>query len=291
MTNTIKCITAAVLTMLAGGLTAATNAKGSNMKNPLTMSIGGSLNVKLVNEYMPDLKENTDSGVCYIKINLTKGSEYTVWISGGSTPDLGFSVDPDYFEDEDAPMAFFDYAFRDDGNVQIAYMYADSWSSDDPQHGTYYIWIMGEIGQSTTVRVASGIRSFSQEGEEDNPRRLTMTETRQIDARTQLGDGDFYYVMYLEAGRKYRIWVAGETAQTFISTLQVGDLSPEGDTFYKQPYFSSIFAWGAELQGALPGVQKAVAGGAQEQGTAHRGHGLRGGGDAWPREFRRHRQL
>ena len=131
MTNTIKCLTAAALTMLAGGLTAATNAKGSNMKNPLTMSANSSMSVTLVNEYMPDFKENTDSGVCYIRVNLSKGSSYTVWLQGGSTPDLSFSVDPNY-EDESAPMASFEYDYRDDGNVQIAYMYADSWSPEDP---------------------------------------------------------------------------------------------------------------------------------------------------------------
>ena len=48
--NQFKCAFAAVSILAAAAATAATNAKGSNMKNPLSMSVGGSSTVTLVNE-------------------------------------------------------------------------------------------------------------------------------------------------------------------------------------------------------------------------------------------------
>ena len=186
---------AAAFCLFAGFAQSATNAKGSSMKNPLTMRAGQSMAVTLVNEYDPDLKENLDTGVCYIKVTLSKGSSYTVWLQGGDTADLwAFSVDTNW-EDENAPMAAFDYEDKNDGAVQIAYLRSDDWFEDDPSSGSFYIWIMGDIGQRTTVSFVNGIRSFAQEGEDGNPRRVNVTEAIQRESRTQVSDGDFYYVM------------------------------------------------------------------------------------------------
>ena len=101
---------AAALCLFAGVAQSATNAKGSNMQNPLTMKAGQSMAVTLVDEYDPDpeIKANLGIGVCYIKITLSKWNPYTVWIQGGDTADIwAFSVDTNW-EDENAPMAAFD---------------------------------------------------------------------------------------------------------------------------------------------------------------------------------------
>jgi len=231
----------AALCVSAGSASAATNAKGSCMKNPLTMRAGQSMTVSLVNEYDPESKENLDMGVCYIKVSLAKWGSYTVWLQGGDTADIAmFSVDTNW-EDENAPMASFDYEDKNDGAVQIAYLRSDDWSDDDPSSGTYYIWIMGDIGQRTTVSFVSGIRSFSQEGEDGNPRRVTVAESIQRETRTQVDNGDFYYVMNLEAGRKYRFWAVGSTQPVRIETMQVADLSPQPDTDIYESYFASMF--------------------------------------------------
>ena len=230
---------AAVFFCLVAGAAMAANTKGSNIKNPLSMKVGSSSTVTLVNEYDPELKENFDSGASYIKVSLTKGYSYTVWIQGGDASSLLFVVDTD-IDDDNAPFATFDYDSRDDDSIQIAYLYADQWDVDDPSTGTYYIQLFGEIGQKTTVSIASGIRSFVQEGEEGNPRRLKPTEQRLFEERSQVGDGDFYYVMHMEEGRKYRIWVAGATMPVGIETTQVGDLSPEADALYNV-YFNALF--------------------------------------------------
>ena len=232
---------AAALCLVAGFAQSATNAKGSSMKNPLTMRAGQSMAVTLVNEYDPDLKENLDTGVCYIKVTLSKGSSYTVWLQGGDTADLwAFSVDTNW-EDENAPMAAFDYEDKNDGAVQIAYLRSDDWFEDDPSSGSFYIWIMGDIGQRTTVSFVNGIRSFAQEGEDGNPRRVNVTEAIQRESRTQVSDGDFYYVMSLEAGRKYRFWAVGDTQPVVIDTMQVADLSPLPDTDIYNTYFAAMF--------------------------------------------------
>lgn len=237
--NQFKCAFAAVSILAAAAATAATNAKGSNMKNPLSMSVGGSSTVTLVNEYDPDSKENWDVGVCYIKVKLTKGAAYTIWMQGGDAGDMFFSVDTD-FEDESAPFASFDYETRDNGAMQIAYMYADAWDEDDPSSGTYYIQLGGEIGQKTVISFVSGIRSFVQEGEDGNPKRMDMADAIRFDERAQVGDGDFYYIVNLEAGRKYRLWAAGASTPVRIETDQIADLSPETDGLFGV-YFASLF--------------------------------------------------
>ena len=243
-----KFVMTMALCLLAGAADAAV-AVGSCEKKPATMRIGGSASISLVNEYDPESREYYDMGVYYIQVSLSKGEAYTVWLDGGNTADVYFTVDTSA-DDENAPLASFDYEERDNGATQIAYLYSDTWDEDDPSSGTYYIVVNGEVGDRTTVHVASGIRSFVQEGEEGNPRRITMTEAFQFDARSQVADGDFYYVTYLEKGRKYRLWLAGASSLAVIETTQVGNLSPDVDGFYTNAvpdYFTYFY----------PGYQKA----------------------------------
>lgn len=218
----------------------AKNEKGSCISNPLSMSVGQTMNVTLVDEYDTELKENFGLGVAYIKISLAKGNAYTIWCTGGDTAELlSFSVDTN-FDDENAPLASFDYDTKSDGATQIAYMYADEWFEDDPAKGTYYIMLMGDIGQRTTVSFVSGIRSFSVEGEEGNPRRFTVTEDIQRESRKQVSDGDFYYVMRLQAGRKYRFWAIGTDEPIVIYPDGPGEILASADKQY-DVYFQSQF--------------------------------------------------
>lgn len=216
----------------------AANAKGSCISNPLTMGIGSSMSVTLVDEWDPELKENFGTGVAYIKITLAKGNNYTVWCTGGDTSELlSFYIDTDW-NDENAPWASFDYDTKGDGATQIGYMYAEAWDEDDPAKGTYYIQLAGEIGQKTTVYTSAGIKSFSQEGEEGNPRRVTVNETIQRESRKQVSDGDFYYIMNLKEGLKYRFWAVGADEPVVIYPDGPGELTPAVDKQY-EVYFAS----------------------------------------------------
>ena len=157
----------------------------------------------LVNEYDPELKEYWDYGCHYYKVTLNKGKAYTIWISGDKAQEIDLLVDTDW-EDESAPLAMFDYDEKGDGATKIAYLYADSWDEEDPARGTYYVQLSGEIGAATTLQFVEGIKSFVQEGEEGNPRRLTMTDVQQKDVKNLI-EGEYYYVASLKAGRKYCI--------------------------------------------------------------------------------------
>lgn len=227
-----------VLTVASALTGWAANQKGSCISNPLTMGIGSSLDVTLVDEYDPELKENFGLGVAYIKIQLAKGNNYTVWCTGGDTASLlSFYIDTNW-DDENAPWASFDYETKGDGATQIGYMYAEAWDEDDPAKGTYYIQLAGDIGQKTTVYTTVGIKSFSVEGEEGNPRRVTVNETIQRESRMQVSDGDFYYVMNLKEGLKYRLWAVGTVEPVVIYPEGPGELTPAVDKQY-EVYFDS----------------------------------------------------
>ena len=235
-----KVLVSALFGLLTFASANAAATTGSCPARAPSLRVGGSMSVALVDEWDPEFKENYGTGAYYIKVTLAKGGAYTVWLDGGDTAEIwSFSVDTNW-EDESAPFASFDYEEKNNNATQIAYMYADAWDEEDPSSGTYYIAINGDIGQRTTVHFVSGIRSFTQEGEDGSPRRIAVTETLQSEERAQVGDGDFYYVMHLEAGRKYRIWAAGATQPVRIETEQLADLSPEGDGLY-ETYFGSLF--------------------------------------------------
>lgn len=173
------------------------------------IALKSSQTVTLVNEYDPEFKDFYDMGVCYYKITLNKGQSYTIWINGGSAADMTLSVDVNWALD-DTPLASFDYEEYASG-VKAAYMYADSWDEEDPSKFTYYVAIGGEIGQQTMLYYTSGIASFTQVGEESNPKRISALDTQATDSASLI-EGDYYYIARLEAGRKYMFRTTGGTA-------------------------------------------------------------------------------
>lgn len=193
-------------------------------------ALGASQQVQLVDEYDPEFKEYYGFGCRYYKVTLAKGTSYTIWISGDNAQDIDLSVDTDW-DDESAPMAMFDYDEKSGGATKIAYLYADSWDEEDPSKGTYYVYLSGEIGARTTLQFVQGIRSFSQEGEEGNPRRITMSDTQQQDVRT-LVDGEFYYAVKMAADRKYRIRTTSGTAASPLSIFVDSQVFWEPDPDY-----------------------------------------------------------
>ena len=188
-------------------------ANGSYIGKAIPLSV--SQKVTLVNEYDPDWGENTDTGVAWYKVTLHKNSAATVWITGGDTAELwDFSVGLNYDDYDDVmPMADFDLPFdRDEGALKIAYLYPESWYDEDPNSVTFYVVISGEIGQTCNLYFASSIVSFTQPGEEGNPKRIEISESSQKDLESLVTDGRFYYVAHMEAGRKYSVRTTGGTS-------------------------------------------------------------------------------
>ena len=199
-------------------------AAGSCMKNATALQ--ASQTVTLVDEYDPELKEYYGSGVRYYKITLQKGKEYTIWMNGGSAAEMQLSIDVDWSLEE-FPSAWFNYVDYANG-VRAAYMYADSWSDDDPSSFTYYVMITGEIGQQTMLYASQAIMSFTQVGEEGNPKRLAISDT-QVNDSASLIEGDYFYIATLEAGRKYMFRTTGGSADNKLglSAEPSGDWSQE----------------------------------------------------------------
>ena len=233
--------------VLAGTLNVFAGATaGSCMSKAVSLS--SQQTVRLVDEYDSDFGGNLGTGVYYFKIKLSRGSQCTIWITGGMTEEMMFSVDTDW-DDESAPWAMFDYDYRDDGATQVAYMYADAWDEEDPSSGTYYVCISGEIGDTCTLRYSPGIVTFVKEGEEGNPRRVVATESRQTEIKDQVGNGDFYYSLNLEAGFKYRLWAVGATDPVTLDPEDITDFNYETDPL--MPQYLNTFFKGTKVENAV----------------------------------------
>ena len=220
-----KVLVLASALLAAGVASAASIAAGSCPQKAIALK--ASQAITLVNGYDPELKENWDSGVIYYKVSLVKGQSATIWISGGDATSMDF-WEADYNwddfsgEDDILPDVNFDEDFsRDDGATKGIYLHSDSWGDDDPSRITFYISIYGDIGQKCNLYYSPKIETFTTEGEEGNPRLITMTENSQKDVRNLI-DGEFYYTVLLEAGRKYSIRTTGGAAKTPL-TIDMGE--------------------------------------------------------------------
>lgn len=204
MKNSLKNVVFALALTGAVVAHAASPASGSCISK--AKSLAASQKVVLVNEYDPDMQDFYDMGVCYYKVTLRKGTAYTIWINGGDTEDLSLSVDVNWALDT-VPFAMFEYNDYASGD-KAAFMYADSWDTDDPSSFTYYVQISGEIGATCNLYFQTGTRIFTQVGEEDNPKRITVSDSQVTDSTSLIGGG-YYYITRLEAGRKYMFRTTG----------------------------------------------------------------------------------
>ncbi len=227
----LVCIVAAAAVFTAFGASAK---KGSYLKKAI--SLKSSQTATLVDEYDPEEKEFSGTGVAYYTMTLKRGVAYTVWISGGDAAsiDMDVGTHDTYYEDrEDEPGASFDIDEIDNGDIKVAYLYMDDWDLDeegDPKSGKYQVTLTGEIGASTTLGFTTGIRTFTKVGTADSPKALSMAES----LRTYSGklvDGEFHFRASLKAGRKYRVRTVGgtSTAELTLSVSGVKDDYDPGD--------------------------------------------------------------
>lgn len=180
---------------------------GSHMGNAI--SLRSSQSVTLVDEYDPDFGDYYGIGVRYYKVSIKKGAACTIWITGGNAANMSLAVDTNW-EDENAPFASFDYDSFAGGTIYAAFLDSDAWFDDDPSSGTFYVCVSGEIGDQAMLYYASGIQEFIREGEEGNPKRITVSETSTASTQ-QLMEGDYYFIANLQAGKRYSFRTTGGT--------------------------------------------------------------------------------
>ena len=183
---------------------------GSWLGSAKQISVGKSVAVTLVAEYDPDAdkgdKYDTGSGVYWYKVKLSRGSAYTFWINGGNAVDLSFDIDTNPDADDDkVASASFDVETVQGGKTQAAYMYADDWDfEEDPKTCWYYVCIMGDVGQRTTLYSTAGTKSFTSAGEEDSPKAVTFSTAWKSNSG-KLIEGNYWFRATLKAGCMYRV--------------------------------------------------------------------------------------
>lgn len=202
------------------GLAALGAPKGSHEGAAAPIRVGGSVSVTLVGEYDPEDGSTSDSyGVYYLEVTLTRGQSYTLSYTGGNADDVSVSAyprdetDSEFDRDIYAPMAGFDTDAHQ-GSVHVSWLYSSDWDEEDPTSWQYFICIDGEIGQTTTVTLQQGIKTFIPEGYEDNPKPITFSDTEKTLSNLKITEEDSYYLTAtLKGGRKYLIRTTGGTAE------------------------------------------------------------------------------
>ena len=193
---------------------------GSCMAKAVSASIGNSYSVTLVDEWDPEsdyteagnpIGGNTGSGVFWYKVVISKYAACSIWIDGISSAEdsvyMSIETDPN---DEKAPWASFTLGELEDG-TQYGILPSDGWDAEDPSSGTYYIHIDGEIGDSMTLHIESGVKDFSLVGSADNPVAITVTDSWKTAGTTLWNSGSYFYTAKLEAGNTYQFYATGGT--------------------------------------------------------------------------------
>ena len=72
------------------GAGSALAASGDSEKTAVTVKVGGSASVQLVEEEIIAGTNTSKVGVYYLKTTLRRGTAYTVWIEGGDAAKIGY---------------------------------------------------------------------------------------------------------------------------------------------------------------------------------------------------------
>lgn len=228
---------------LAAATVAVAATKGSCESAAASLPIGRSTSVRLVGEEY-DTEENTyddDSGVYYLAVTLSRGSAYTLTYSGSSADFVdvtGYPRETTEKEDDNeiyAPYASFSEAGDYDG-VYVQYLQADEWDSDDPSSWKFYIKVRGEVGDSVSVTLTSGIVPYATPGTPENPTTLTFSDAGNSSTYTFVDD-QYFFTASLREGRFYRVRTTGGTAVMPVG-LEVNAEDADYDVIEDQEYAS-----------------------------------------------------
>ena len=210
-----KFIFAAIAALMGSAAVAAAAAGNCESK---AVAIKGSQTVTLVNEWDPEWKEFSDTGVYYYKVTLSKGAAYSIWLEGGSVDSMDLYVYTDFEKDY-----YTQFESDETDTVKFARLAPGDWDEDDPSKVTFYIQVSGEIGMSATLNAANGYRSFVPAGTEDNPRALTFSN-KPASFTDAFLDGSYYMTARLTANHIYRISTSGGTVDSPVTlSVDTGD--------------------------------------------------------------------
>lgn len=172
--------------------------------------------------------EGTDGlGVCYCKMTLSKGKQYTAWLEGQS--DAAVTIETIYAkEDWSAPGAYFtssvygrqtrwvctgEYWSDDWGDIEDG---GEDWGGDwdfgdtkTPSSWPYYVVVRGPVG--ATARLHAGVGLLVPVGTVANPLAITMKTTEQRNA-VQFVEDRYTVSVSLKGGCRYYVGVTGGTA-------------------------------------------------------------------------------
>ena len=176
-------------------------------------SLKGSQTVVLTEEYDPEDKEYSDNGVYFYKVTLSKGTPFTIWVSGGAAEEMSLDVYTDFDKDY---YTSFELGETDDG-IQFARLAAGDWDEEDPSKVSFYVQVSGEVGNEATVQSQSSWISFVPYGSEEYKKPLTFAESQKTMSARFLDDGEYWMTARLTAGRLYRMRTTGGTAEDPVS--------------------------------------------------------------------------
>ena len=233
-----------LLAVMAGMVSVVFAASGNCEDNAVALTFsasGGYRTINLQPAYDPEDKTKDDTqGVYYFKATLKRSIAYTVWTSGvGTNDNISVSIypeDPSESSEKEAPSAEFS-EIDEPGNEQRYVLYSDDWyidpedpSESDPSSWTYYIEIMGDVGDSLTLWFQQGV--VIPQGREDNPLSISpSTSGGRITRNLQIGD-EYYLRARLVAGRLYWFGTSGGTTNNVltvdIANESVDDTEGEG---------------------------------------------------------------
>lgn len=253
-------------------LAAAAATKGSCEAAAAQLNVGRSATVKLVAEYNPDDKSyDSYSGVYYFATTLSRGGAYTLTSSGTNAGDVDVSGYPRATtEQEDDQEIYAPFAsFSEDGEyggVFVQYLQSDDWDAEDPASWKYFIELRGNVGDTVTVSLMSGIVEYATPGTADNPTKLTFSDKANSSTYSFV-EGEYYFTASLKAGRLYRIRTTGGTAAAPVA-LEAGaeesDFNLIEDTVYSSdtnntafivsPSENAVFSFVAHGDGATFGL-------------------------------------
>ena len=170
------------------------------------VTLKSSQSFALVDEWDPEEKEYTNSGVYYFKVSLKKWSACSIWVDGDGAADM----DLDVYTDSDADYwTSFETSQTEDGSIQFARLASDEWDEDDPGTVPFYILVSGEIGAQATIHVEGSYREFEPLGSELNKLVIKFAEAKPATTTADFLQGEYWMSASLDAGRLYRIRTVG----------------------------------------------------------------------------------
>ena len=181
---------------------------GNCWKNAEALPIGASRTAHLVKEWEPEQKEyyDFDSGVAYFKFTAIRGNAYTVTVFPETGKALTVDVvDMSWFEDTDYVAPPWEMREHRDGTIQL-FLGADDWDDDSPLRTTYYISLLGDVGDKATFTLQRGI--VAAQGSAINPYPLHVGEELSSYSG-ELVYGEFCFTAELEADVEYRFGTVG----------------------------------------------------------------------------------